>query len=92
MSCTNVVGGGVEVVRALFTGLAIPAKIGRNHPQAGLTERRDLVPPRPPIFWKPMKQHDGGAGAGLEVVQAQAGQLDEVVTHVEVSRRHGLDC
>lgn len=75
------VGSGILQViaaRRLVRG-AVAAQVERGDPEAGVDERRELVPPRPPELREPVEQQDERAAARLGDVEACTVRGDEAV-------------
>ena len=78
----DVGGGEVEFVGVRPLGLArqiVAALVRRDHVKAALGERREIVAPGEPEFWKSVQQDDQRAvfGAGRGAMKGDAVDLDE---------------
>jgi hypothetical protein len=55
----------IRIDAGRFGGVSVAAQVGRDDAKAGARERRDLMPPRAPVFRKTVKEDDERSAALL---------------------------
>src|SRR5690606_7265567 len=84
----DVVDDGLHPVRLdllRLAGVAEAAQVGRDHPEAALDQRRDLVAPQVGGVGEAVQQHDRGALPLVEIGDVHAVDVDELLVRHAVS-------